>query len=55
MKWQKDTLIVWDNRFTLHRGVHDFKYERRHLIRTTVMGERPLGTDAKKPADAKTS
>jgi alpha-ketoglutarate-dependent taurine dioxygenase len=34
---------VWDNRFLLHRGVHDFKYERRHLIRTTVAGERPLG------------
>jgi len=46
VKWRKDTLIVWDNRFLLHRGVHDFKYERRHLIRTTVMGERPLG-----PAD----
>ena len=44
VKWQKDTLIVWDNRFTLHRGVHDFQYERRHLIRTTVMGERPLGS-----------
>ena len=43
IKWQKDTLIVWDNRFLLHRGVHDFKHERRHLIRTTVMGERPLG------------
>ncbi|MBN8819958.1 MAG: TauD/TfdA family dioxygenase [Sphingomonas sp.] len=48
IKWKKDTLIVWDNRFTLHRGVHDFKYERRHLIRTTVKGERPIG-----PADFK--
>lgn len=43
VRWQKDTLLVWDNRFTLHRGVHDFRYERRHLIRTTVIGERPLG------------
>ncbi|MDX9874497.1 MAG: TauD/TfdA family dioxygenase [Spongiibacteraceae bacterium] len=43
VKWKKDTLIVWDNRFLLHRGIHDFKYERRHLIRTTIMGERPLG------------
>jgi alpha-ketoglutarate-dependent taurine dioxygenase len=43
VKWRKDTLIVWDNRFTLHRGVHDFKHERRHLIRTTVIGERPMG------------
>lgn len=50
VKWKKDTLIVWDNRFTLHRGVHDFKHERRHLIRTTVKGERPLG-----PADFKRS
>ncbi len=43
VKWRKNTLLVWDNRFLLHRGVHDFKYERRHLIRTTVMGERPIG------------
>ena len=43
VRWEKDTLLVWDNRFTLHRGVHDFEYERRHLIRTTVVGERPLG------------
>jgi len=43
VKWQKDTLLVWDNRFLLHRGIHDFKHERRHLIRTTVMGEQPLG------------
>jgi len=43
VKWQKDTLLVWDNRFLLHRGVHDFKYERRHLIRTTIQGERPIG------------
>lgn len=46
VKWKKNTLLVWDNRFLLHRGVHDFKYERRHLIRTTVMGERPLGAVA---------
>jgi len=42
VKWKKNTLLVWDNRFTLHRGVHDFKYEKRHLIRTTVIGERPV-------------
>lgn len=44
VRWKKDTLLVWDNRFTLHRGVHDFRYERRHLIRTTVAGERPVST-----------
>ena len=43
VKWQRDTLLVWDNRFVLHRGVHDFTREKRHLIRTTVVGERPVG------------
>lgn len=42
VRWQANTLLVWDNRFLLHRGVHDFKYERRHLVRTTVIGERPI-------------
>jgi alpha-ketoglutarate-dependent taurine dioxygenase len=42
VRWQRDTLIVWDNRFLQHRGIHDFQKERRHLVRTTVMGERPL-------------
>ncbi len=50
VKWRKNTLIVWDNRFSLHRGVHDFQFERRHLIRTTVVGERPLGVADWKPA-----
>jgi len=42
VNWRQDTLLVWDNRFVLHRGIHDFKHERRHLIRTTVVGERPI-------------
>jgi len=31
-----------DNRFLQHCGVHDYVNERRHLIRTTVRGERPI-------------
>lgn len=42
IRWRSDTLIVWDNRFLQHCGVHDYVNERRHLIRTTVRGERPL-------------
>jgi taurine dioxygenase len=52
VKWRKDTVIVWDNRFLLHRGVHDFKYERRHLIRTTIIGERPLARADFVPSNA---
>jgi taurine dioxygenase len=43
VRWEPDTVIVWDNRFTQHCGVHDYQNERRHLIRTTIVGERPLG------------
>jgi alpha-ketoglutarate-dependent taurine dioxygenase len=42
VKWKPSTLLVWDNRFVLHRGIHDFQHERRLLVRTTVIGERPL-------------
>jgi len=42
VRWKPDTLIVWDNRFLQHCGIHDYADERRHLIRTTVRGERPL-------------
>jgi taurine dioxygenase len=42
VKWKPNTLLVWDNRFLLHRGIHDFRHERRHLVRTTVVGERPI-------------
>ena len=41
-RWEKDTLIVWDNRFLQHCGIHDYENERRHLVRTTVIGERPI-------------
>jgi taurine dioxygenase len=42
VNWKPGTFIVWDNRFTQHCGVHDYQDERRHLVRTTVVGERPL-------------
>jgi alpha-ketoglutarate-dependent taurine dioxygenase len=51
VRWRRDTLLVWDNRFSLHRGIHDFKFERRHLIRTTIRGERPLGPRDALPGD----
>lgn len=40
--WKPGTLIVWDNRFLQHCGVHDYDNERRHLVRTTIKGERPI-------------
>lgn len=42
IRWEPDTVIVWDNRFLQHCGIHDYENERRHMVRTTVMGERPI-------------
>jgi taurine dioxygenase len=42
IRWEPDTVIVWDNRFLQHCGIHDYANERRHLIRTTVIGEKPI-------------
>jgi len=40
IRWQPNTVVVWDNRFTQHRAVVDY-HERRHLQRTTIGGPRP--------------
>jgi taurine dioxygenase len=42
VNWKPNTLIVWDNRFLQHCGIHDYENERRPLIRTTIMGECPI-------------
>ena len=42
IRWKPNTLIVWDNRFLQHCGIHDYENERRHLVRTTIKGERPI-------------
>ena len=42
IRWKPNTFIVWDNRFTQHCGIHDYDNERRHLVRTTVIGEKPV-------------
>jgi taurine dioxygenase len=37
--WQKDDLMIWDNRCTLHNAVNDYdRSELRHLERVTVRG-----------------
>src|SRR5690349_7266628 len=38
-RWQKNDLLMWDNRCTNHIAVNDYdKAKVRHLERTTVMG-----------------
>lgn len=40
--WTPDTVVLWDNRFTLHYAVRDYN-EPRRMIRTSTSGERPIG------------
>ena len=40
--WTPDTVVLWDNRFTLHYAVRDYS-EPRRMIRTSTVGERPIG------------
>ena len=42
-RWQKDCVALWDNRFTQHLALGDYPGKRRHMLRTTAMGEVPIG------------
>ena len=41
LRWEPDTLVVWDNRLCVHQAFNDYQGYRRELYRTTVAGEIP--------------
>jgi len=45
VKWAEGTVVVWDNRATLHSALVDWRSgQRRHLARITPQAERPFET-----------
>ena len=42
VKWENGTVVVWDNRVTAHSATLDFEGERRHAVRITPRGEKPI-------------
>jgi sulfonate dioxygenase len=45
MKWEKNSVIVWDNRVTAHTAILDWTDgSRRHLARLTPRAEQPYET-----------
>jgi len=46
LHWTPGTLAIWDNRCLLHLAINDYDGSRRLLHRTTVAGERPVGSTA---------
>jgi len=43
VRWQPQTLVMWDNRCTQHCATSDYHGHRREMLRTTVKGARPKG------------
>ena len=41
LRWERDTVVVWDNRLCIHQAFNDYQGYRRELYRTTVAGETP--------------
>jgi alpha-ketoglutarate-dependent taurine dioxygenase len=42
-RWRPGSLAFWDNRATMHYGVHDYGGARRVMHRVTLRGDRPSG------------
>jgi len=45
-RWERDSIAIWDNRIVTHSATFDFWPQRRHALRVTPHGERPLSVAA---------
>lgn len=41
LRWQPQTLAIWDNRLCIHQAFNDYQGFRREMYRTTIAGEAP--------------
>ncbi|HSO95645.1 MAG TPA: TauD/TfdA family dioxygenase [Acidimicrobiia bacterium] len=48
--WKPGSVAFWDNRATMHYGVHDYGTARRIMHRVTLQGDRPFGPSSPKAA-----
>jgi taurine dioxygenase len=42
LRWQPDTIAFWDNRSCQHYAVQDYFPAPRHMMRATIIGDRPV-------------
>jgi alpha-ketoglutarate-dependent taurine dioxygenase len=41
VRWQKDQVLIWDNRAAMHKAIPDYIGRARYMTRTTIAGEPP--------------
>ena len=41
-EWQVGDIVVWDNRCVMHQATGYDRAHMRHMLRTTVKGDRPV-------------
>jgi len=41
VRWQKDQVLIWDNRCAMHKAIPDYIGRARYMTRTTIAGEPP--------------
>jgi taurine dioxygenase len=46
LRWEEQTLAIWDNRCTLHNALNDYSGVRREMFRTSVRGAPPERAEA---------